>query len=184
MKPLKRMTISALLAVLLVVSAYISIPLPISSVAFTAQSLMVMLIGLSMPVNIAFTSVGLYLLLGAIGLPVFSNGTAGLTILFGPTGGYLFGFLIGVVVMSIIKDHAKGYGGRMVAAIFGGIIVVYFFGFLVLKLVLGLSYVKALMIGVIPFLPLDFLKAWIAAWFTKKYQKHFNRMLGLSVTKT
>lgn len=86
--------------------------------------------------------------------------------------------------MSIVKDHAKGYGGRMVAAIFGGIIVVYFFGFLVLKLVLGLSYGKALMIGVIPFVPLDLLKAWIAAWFTKKYQKHFNRMLGQSVTKT
>ena len=79
--------------------------------------------------------------------------------------------------MSVAKDHAKGYLGRMAAAIFGGIVVVYFFGFLVLKLVLGLSYSKALMIGVIPFLPLDFLKAWLAAWFTKKYQKHFDRIL-------
>ena len=116
MKPLKRMTISALLAVLLVVSAYLSIPLPISSVAFTAQSLMVMLIGLSMPVNIAFTSVGLYLLLGAIGLPVFSNGTAGLTVLFGPTGGYLFGFLIGVVVMSPAERDLAAACVRHVAA--------------------------------------------------------------------
>lgn len=178
MKPLRRMTVSALLAVMLSVSAYLSIPLPFSSVAFTAQSLMVMIIALSMPVNITFASIALYLLLGAIGLPVFSNGTAGLTVLFGPTGGYLFGFLIGGTIMSIIKDHAKGYGGRFVSALFGGIIVVYFFGFLVLKLVLDLSYGKAFMIGVLPFLPLDLFKAWLAAWFTKKYQKHFSRILN------
>lgn len=176
MKPLKRMTLSALLAVLLAVSAYISIPLPISSVAFTAQSLMIMIIGLSMPVNIAFTSVALYLLLGAIGLPVFANGAAGLTVLFGPTGGYLLGFLLGVTSISILTRKLKL--NRFLAALIGGIGIVYLVGFLGLKLVLGLSYTTAFTVGVLPFLPLDILKAWIAAWFTKKYAKHFSRMLG------
>ena len=81
MRPLKRMIVISLLAAILSISAYISIPLSFSTVPFTLQSLMLMVIALSMPISISFYTVGLYLLLGLIGLPVFSNGTAGLPIL-------------------------------------------------------------------------------------------------------
>ena len=88
MRPLKKMIVISLLAAILSISAYLSIPLTVSNVSFTLQSLMVMIIALSMPISISFYAVGLYLLLGLIGLPVFSNVTAGFPVLLGPTGGY------------------------------------------------------------------------------------------------
>lgn len=177
MRPLKRMIIISLLAAVLSISAYISIPLPISTVPFTLQSLFLMVIALSMPVSISFPTVGLYLLLGAIGLPVFSNGTAGLTVLFGPTGGYLFGFLFSTLVIGFIKERLEYFYGYLTAALIGGIGVVYIFGVLGLIYILGMSMDKAIAVGVIPFLPLDLFKVFISSAFVYKYRNQFNRIL-------
>jgi biotin transport system substrate-specific component len=177
MRPLKRMIVISLLAAILSISAYISIPLPISTVPFTLQSLFLMVIALSMPISISFPTVGLYLLLGAIGLPVFSNGTSGLTVLFGPTGGYLFGFLFATIVISFIKDKLEYFFGYLFAAFVGGVGVVYLFGVIGLMYILGASFDKAIAIGVIPFLPFDLLKAFIASAFVYKYKNIFNRLL-------
>jgi len=180
MRPLKRMIIISLLAAVLSISAYISIPLPISTVPFTLQSLFLMVIALSMPISISFPTVGLYLLLGAIGLPVFSNGTSGLTVLFGPTGGYLFGFLFSTIVTGFIKDKLEYFFGYLFAALLGGIGIVYLFGVFGLIFILGVSLDKAIAIGVIPFLPLDLAKVLISSAFVYKYRGIFNRILNNS----
>lgn len=177
MRPVKRMIVISLLASILSISAYISIPLPISSVPLTLQSLFLMVIALSMPISISFPSVGLYLLLGAIGLPVFSNGTSGLTILFGPTGGYLFGFLFSTLVIGYIKDKLDYFFGYLLASILGGIVFVYALGVLGLMIVLDLSFDKAMAVGVIPFLPLDLIKAFVSSSFVYQYRKQFKRIL-------
>lgn len=177
MRPLKRMIIISLLAAVLSISAYISIPLPISTVPFTLQSLFLMVIALSMPISISFPTVGLYLLLGAIGLPVFSNGTSGLTVLFGPTGGYLFGFLFSTIVIGFIKEKLEYFFGYLIAALMGGIGVVYMFGVLGLIYILGMSMDKAIAIGVIPFLPFDLVKVFISSAFVYKYRNIFNRLI-------
>lgn len=177
MRPVKRMIVISLLASILSISAYISIPLPISSVPLTLQSLFLMVIALSMPISISFPSVGLYLLLGAIGLPVFSNGTSGLTILFGPTGGYLFGFLFSTLVIGYIKDKLDYFFGYLLASILGGIVFVYALGVLGLMIVLDLSFDKAMAVGVTPFLPLDLIKAFVSSSFVYQYRKQFKRIL-------
>jgi biotin transport system substrate-specific component len=177
MRPVKRMIVISLLASILSISAYISIPLPISSVPFTLQSLFLMVIALSMPISISFPSVGLYLLLGAIGLPVFSNGTSGLTVLFGPTGGYLFGFLFSTLVIGYIKDELDYFFGYLIASILGGIVFVYALGVLGLMIVLDLNFDKAMAVGVIPFLPLDLIKAFVSSSFVYQYRKQFKRIL-------
>jgi biotin transport system substrate-specific component len=177
MRPVKRMIVISLLASILSISAYISIPLPISSVPFTLQSLFLMVIALSMPISISFPSVGLYLLLGAIGLPVFSNGTSGLTVLFGPTGGYLFGFLFSTLVIGYIKDKLDYFFGYLIASILGGIVFVYALGVLGLMIVLDLNFDKAMAVGVIPFLPLDLIKAFVSSSFVYQYRKQFKRIL-------
>lgn len=184
MRPIKRMIVISLLAAVLSISAYISIPLPISTVPFTLQSLFLMVIALSMPISISFPTVGLYLLLGVIGLPVFSNGTSGLTVLFGPTGGYLFGFLFSTIVIGFIKEKLEYFFGYLFAALVGGIGVVYLFGVLGLMYVLGASFDKALAIGVIPFLPLDLVKVLVSSTFVYKYRNQFKRILNNSkITK-
>jgi len=177
MRPIKRMIVISLLASILSISAYISIPLPISNVPFTLQSLFLMVIALSMPISISFPSVGLYLLLGAIGLPVFSNGTSGLTVLFGPTSGYLFGFLLSTLVIGYIKEKLEYFFGYLLASILGGIGIVYALGVLGLMLVLGISFDKAMTIGVIPFLPLDLIKSFVSSSFVYRYRNQFKRIL-------
>lgn len=177
MRPLKRMIVISLLAAVLSISAYISIPLPFSTVPFTLQSLFLMFIALSMPISISFPTVGLYLLLGAIGLPVFSNGTSGLTVLFGPTGGYLFGFLFATIVIGFIKDKLEYFFGYLFAALLGGVGVVYLFGVLGLMIILGASFDKAIAIGVIPFLPFDLAKVFISSAFVYRYRVLFSKLL-------
>lgn len=177
MRPIKRMIVVSLLASILSISAYISIPLPITSVPFTLQSLFLMVIALSMPISISFPAVGLYLLLGAIGLPVFSNGTSGLTVLLGPTGGYLFGFLLSTLVIGYIKEKLDYFFGYLFASILGGIGIVYALGVLGLMFVLGLSFDKAMTIGIIPFLPLDLIKAFVSSSFVYRYRNQFRKIV-------
>ncbi len=170
MRPIKQMIVISFLASILSISAYISIPLPISTVPFTLQSLFLMVIALSMPISISFPTVGLYLLIGSIGLPVFSNGTSGLTVLFGPTGGFLFGFLFSTLVIGFIKEKIDNFLGYLIASFIGGIVVVYIFGILGLMIILSLSLEKAIAIGVIPFIGIDLLKVFVSAFFVARYK--------------
>ena len=178
MRPLKKMIVISLLAAILSISAYLSIPLTVSNVSFTLQSLMVMIIALSMPISISFYAVGLYLLLGLIGLPVFSNGIAGLPVLLGPTGGYLFGFLIATPVIGFIKEKLDYLFGYLFASFFGGIMIVYTCGVLGLMFVLDISFKQALVIGVYPFLAFDLIKVFIASVFVYNSRSIFKRILN------
>ena len=177
MRPLKRMIVISLLAAILSISAYISIPLSFSTVPFTLQSLMLMIIALSMPISISFYTVGLYLLLGLIGLPVFSYGTAGLHILLGPTGGYLIGFLLSTFVIGFIKEKLDYFFGYFIAALLGGVVVVYACGVLGLMFVLNIDFNRAFTIGVIPFIPFDLIKVLVSSVFVYNSRNIFKRIL-------
>lgn len=170
------MVYSSLLAVILSLSAYLSIPLPFTQVMLTAQSLVVMIIGLTMSPLVAFSSVGLYLLIGLLGFPVFSGGHAGLSVVLGPSGGYLIGFCLGAWVTALLKRSLKGWLGRFASVLVGGIGVVYAAGVLGLMMVLQVDVAKAMLIGVLPFLLPDLLKAVFATWLTSKYQKNFGKI--------
>lgn len=178
MRPLKRMIVISLLAAILSISAFISFPLSFSNVPFTLQSFMLMVIALSMPISISFYTVGLYLLLGLIGLPVFSNGTAGLPVLFGPTGGYLLGFLLSTLVIGYIKDKFDYYFGYMIAAFLGGVVVVYVCGIIGLMIVLNIDFNRAFSIGVIPFIPFDLIKVVVSSIFVYNSRNIFKRLLS------
>lgn len=170
----RELTIIALLSSLLSVSAYIAIPIPSFTVTFTLQTLVIMVIGLSMPRKIAVTSVLIYLFIGAIGLPVFSKGQAGLMVLLGPTGGYLFGFLVATWFMSLLKTTT--WMTRFLSAIVFGVILVYGFGVLGLMWVLQISFFDAFMVGAVPFILLDLIKAVISATISTKYQSFFRKL--------
>lgn len=171
-RSVRTMTISSLWAVLLSISAYIAINLPYTSVSFTTQSLMVMIIGLTMPSSVAGLSLSIYLMLGVIGLPVFSMGQAGLSVLLGPTGGYLIGFWMGAIVIAWLRSRI----GKFLAVIIGGIVVVYGFGIMGLMIVLRITFSKAFLIGALPFIPLDLIKASLAYGVSKRYSTFFQNM--------
>ena len=97
---------AALLAALTAVGAYIAIP--IGPVPIVLQNLFVYLMGLLLGLRWGLAGIGVYLLAGAVGLPVFSGGRGGLGHLIGPTGGYLVGFVPAVAVVGFITEKTSG----------------------------------------------------------------------------
>lgn len=155
---------AALFAALIAVLGLISIPLPISPVPVTGQSLAIMLAGSILTVRQAAFSVITFLLIGAVGVPVFAGMTGGIGILVGPRGGYLLGFLVGAVVISLLKGQNNNKWRLAFANIAGGIIVVYAFGVVWLNLVTGMGLEKAFMVGALPYIPGDLFKVLVATF--------------------
>ena len=96
----RELTKMALCTALLCVSSYLSFPIPFTPIVITAQTLIVTLIGLILSPVSSFFSVLVFTLLGCVGLPVFSGGTAGIARLAGPTGGFSLGFLAAAPLIS------------------------------------------------------------------------------------
>jgi biotin transport system substrate-specific component len=151
---------AALFTGLITIGAYVAVPLPVSPVPVVLQNFFVLLAGLLLPVRWALASVGLYLALGAAGLPVFSAARGGLAHFAGPTGGYLVGFLPAVAVCAVLSGRGGGRGAtlRDVAAAVSATVVIYALGVPWLGHVLDLAPGAAVAAGVLPFLPGDALK--------------------------
>ncbi|HPF47391.1 MAG TPA: biotin transporter BioY [Emcibacteraceae bacterium] len=101
----KAIFISIAMALLLGLSSWISIPL--GPVPITMQLTVVFLIGLLLPIKYAVFSLALYLILGASGVPIFAEGRSGFSVLTGPTGGYLLGFLMAAALISHLTKAVR-----------------------------------------------------------------------------
>ncbi len=173
----KRMTIIALFAALISVSSYMSIPLPFSPVPLTLQTFVIMLTGLILIPADAAASVGVYLFIGAVGLPVYSGGASGLGTLFGPTGGYLFGFLVGAYVISLLKGKGISLVKMIMATVVGGIVVVYAIGVPWLANAFNMDLVKAFSVGALPYLVGDVIKVVVASSAAVTLRKQLKHIL-------
>ena len=147
----RQITLIGLMTAITCILAPLSIPLPFSPVPISLTNLVI------------FISVFLiYLLLGAVGLPVFASFHAGLSVLAGPTGGYLIGFIF----LALIQGFAMKYFDRkLIPTITGmliGMAVCYIFGTVWLAKLMSLSFKEGLFMGVIPYLPGDAVKIIIA----------------------
>lgn len=138
------------------------IAVPMYPVPLTGQTLAILLIGITYGPRMAGSTVALYLFEGAMGLPVFANGAAGALYMFGPTGGYLAGFLMAAVTIGFLAERGMGRSIISTAvAMLIGTAVIYVFGVAWLSIMIGFE--KAVIHGVMPFLYGDALKAVIAA---------------------
>lgn len=165
---IRDMIYAALFAALTGVLGYLVIPLPFSPVPITAQTLAVMLAGCVLTSLQAALSMITFLFLGAVGVPVFSGGRAGLGVIAGPSGGYLIGFLIGAIVISVIKGKGDSFVRLILASVVGGIMVVYLIGVPWLASMTGMGISKAITAGALPFIPGDLFKAFAAGLIGKK----------------
>ena len=128
-------------SILLIISAKIKVDL--YTIPMTMQPLAILIIAMLCGRNIAACSISLYLFQGMIGLPVFANG-GGMLYLMGPTGGFLFGFLIAGIIMGELAD--RGWGQHILKAFLAmllGLFIIYFFG--IIQLSLFLSFEKAIL---------------------------------------
>jgi biotin transport system substrate-specific component len=161
------MIYASMFGALTAIGALISIPL--QPVPVTLQTLFLYLAGSLLGGRLGALSQVLYVILGVIGLPVFSGGKAGLGVFLGPTGGYLIGFIAGAFVTGRIIEVRKKPGlVWIVLAMLAGTAAVYTLGVLQLVLIGKLSVGKAASVGVLPFLPGDVLKIAAASVITMK----------------
>ena len=149
-----RLTHTALFLSLIIAGSWISVPF--IPVPLTLQTLFVLLAGCVMKRD-AFIPAGLYILLGALTLPVFHNGSAGIGVLLGPTGGYIIGFVFAALICGIAYEGESTT--RRVAGLITATFVILLCGAFWLSVSTGIELGKALVIGVLPFIPGDLLKA-------------------------
>ncbi|HNQ01287.1 MAG TPA: biotin transporter BioY [Syntrophales bacterium] len=161
------MIYASLFGALTAIGALVSIPL--QPVPVTLQTLFLYLAGSLLGGGLGALSQLIYIVLGVIGLPVFSGGKAGLGVFIGPTGGYLIGFVAGAFVTgTFVRLREKPGLVWIVFAMLAGTAVVYALGVLQLVLIGRLSVEKAAAVGVLPFLPGDALKIAAASVITLK----------------
>ncbi len=138
--------------------------LPIGPVPVSLSTMAVFLSVYALGRRDGCLSVAAYILLGGIGLPVFSGFSGGLAKLFGPTGGYIIGFLFMAAVGGYFVD--RFWPGKIYMQITGmilGEIVLYVFGTVWFMFLMKTDLAQALTVCVIPFLPFDLIKIMIAA---------------------
>lgn len=155
-RSLRMLVYASLMAALIAVGAFLVIP--IGPVPIVLQNLFVLVAGILLGRRWAAVSVGVYLLAGACGLPVFAGGTGGLGRLVGPTGGYLFGFLAAAYIVGLLAERARQRAPLEVLAMVAGSLAIYALGIPWLKWVTGMSWGQALAVGCYPFLIGDALK--------------------------
>lgn len=154
---------------LMAVSAWVSIPL--GPVPFTLQTFVMVFVLLALKPGECLASIAGYLVLGAIGLPVFSSMRGGIGVLAGPTGGFLWGFVLGAAValafllvvrkaMGSNEQARTGVRGIVVDAIAAilFLVVAYACGCVQLMAVASLSFEAAFATAVAPFVIVDALK--------------------------
>ena len=153
--------------ILLAISA--KIQLPFWPVPMTMQTFVIFLIGMTYSVRLSFITVSMYLFEGAIGLPVFASG-GGIAYLVGPTSGYLYGMLISSVVISYLANlgFSKTYFKTSISLLIGSFII-FLFGILYLGWIIG--YEKAIIAGLLPFIPSELFKIALAVSLIPSIQK-------------
>jgi len=145
---------SAAFVALITMGSWVSIPF--FPLPLTLQTLFVLLSGAVMK-RYAVIPVSLYIHFGAIGLPVFHNGIAGIGVLLGPTGGYLLGFLPAALIVGLVYEHDFWLG--KIIGLISGTLVILGSGALWLCYSTGMAPVAAVVGGFLIFLPGDAIKA-------------------------
>ena len=177
-KDLIRTVLVALFTALIIAGTFIRIPLP--PVPITLQTLFVLLSGMLLPLPLSLFSVLLYLVLGAIGLPVFSSG-GGLAALTGPTAGFLFGWIPAVIVCGLMGmkrfDNRKLQIAYLILTGLLANVALYTPGLIWLGISRHLTLSRTLAAGLIPFIPGDAVKVIVAALVSTELREKVDFLL-------
>lgn len=166
----KNLILVSLFAALTAIGAFIKIPMPISS--FTLQFLFTALAGILLGARLGALSQAVYVILGLIGLPIFTQG-GGFTYIFNPTFGFLIGLIFSAYVIGKLTEKKTGILNISLACL-TGLLVLYLIGLPYMHIILTAYMAKTMTIwdsikaGMLIFLPGDFLKIIIASIVSNK----------------
>ena len=169
---------TALGTALMAVCAWISIP---TAIPFTLQTFAVFLVTGLLGLKCGTMSLLAYLLLGAAGLPIFSNFRGGVGVLFGTTGGYLIGFIFTALAIGLLTKYLGRSLPVLIVSMALGAVLYYIFGtvwFLYLYTSTSgpIALTSVLSMCVVPFLIPDAIKLLLAALLTRRLQKHLRQL--------
>ncbi len=169
---MRLMTMTALMVALMAVFSQIVIPLPL--VPINLALLAVLLCGFLLPKRWAMVAVLCYLLMGAVGLPVFAGFRGGPQALFGNTGGYLLGYIFTVLLIAQFEGWADSFMKRLMLSVLA-VLACYLPGTLWLMSLTGRTLSQVLPVAVLPFLPGDAVKCLLAAMLAPRLRGVLNK---------
>jgi len=177
-----RLTFTALFAALISAGAFIAIP--IGHVPIALQNLFTLLAGLVLGPLLGASAVALFIVAGAIGVPVFANNGSpmGVARIIGPTGGYLFGYLLGAALAGLIAGFPRPGSitpvWRLAVAAIAGMLVVYVPGLIRLKLCLNIGWKQTFAAGFVPFIIGDAIKGTAAVLAAPRLRRIASRHIA------
>lgn len=155
--PLNIHSLTAIAMMVAILGILAQLTIPLGPVPFTMQTAGIFMALVLLQPRDAFFAVLVYVLLGAVGLPVFHAFQGGLGVLAGPTGGFLFGFILGIFLGGQLLRRLQGRWRNYLACLL--LMVVYFgWGTIHFALIMGLSLKAAFLAAALPFIPVDLLK--------------------------
>jgi len=164
-------TLGVLIFVVLTsLGAFVRIPLPFTPVPLTLQTFFVLLSGALLGSRLGVTAQLSYILLGVLGLPIFTGAGSGLLYLCGPTAGYLFGFVLAALFCAKFIKYSGDNFLKAFGMFCAADILLLATGTLWLKFLFGYSFTQLLVIGFIPFILGDLCKAAAAAFVYLKFK--------------
>lgn len=170
-----QMTLIGLMTAVICILAPFSVVLPFSPIPISLGTFAIYLASMVLGRRQGFLCVILYLLLGFAGLPVFTGFTAGAGKLLGPTGGYMIGYLFMALICGHFADKWNNCIPLNLLGILLGTIVCYAFGTIWLAIQSDLSFISSLSVGVLPFIPGDFIKIGIATAIGYQLKKRLKK---------
>jgi biotin transport system substrate-specific component len=166
----------AIFVILNCLGAFVRIPLPFTPVPLTLQTFFVLLSGALLGAGCGAMSQLGYIMLGLSGLPVFAGANFGAAYLFGPTGGYLIGFVLASFMIGRAIKYCKNNFFLILLTFILADLLLLLSGVFWLKLIFGYPTSRLFLIGLIPFLPGDILKATAAALLYLRLQSRIKEI--------
>lgn len=163
----KEIVLVALFAAAIAVSAWIAIP---AAIPFTMQTFAVFFTAALLGTKCGIAAVSVYVLLGGVGLPVFSGFTGGAAVLLSVNGGYIIGLIGAAAVCGLIASGSKSLL-RVSFSMLAGLLVCYIFGSAWFAFINKASFFSAFSTCVLPFVFFDILKILLAATLSVKMRK-------------
>ncbi|NBJ81994.1 biotin transporter BioY [bacterium 1XD42-94] len=173
-----QMTAAALMTAITCILGPMSLPIPISPVPISLTNLVIYMMAYVLGARLSLVSYATYLLLGAVGLPVFSGFSGGLAKLAGPTGGYLVGFLFLAPIAGFFVEKFPERISMHILGMVLGTTVCYLFGTVWLASQLKMDFVSGLFAGVIPYLPGDAAKIIAAVLIGPRLSRAVSQLPG------
>lgn len=171
----KHLTLTGLMAAVICVLGPLALTIPVSPVPISLGFLAIYFVVSVAGMKLGTISVVIYILLGLSGVPVFTNFSGGPAKLFGPTGGYIIGYIFMALICGFFVDK---FGNKLFIYFWGmilGTAVCYLFGTVWLGYQMDLNFPQALAAGVIPYIPGDLVKLVIAMAVGSQVRKRLLR---------